>query len=97
MALRKYHMHLNGERYEEVGEGRVRVTAADGRAGVFRCDGHWIEGDLREANLNMLVFCGGPTVPAIFNYRWPEVPADVNRSSGWPAAHEEYLIGVRIL
>ncbi|MDB5714836.1 MAG: hypothetical protein JWO15_2233 [Sphingomonadales bacterium] len=93
---RKYKICVSEEVYEELDGGLVRVTARDGRTGTFRCDGRWLEGDLREANLNMLIFCGGPNVPTIFNYRWPEVPAAIDRPSGWPEAHERHLKNVGI-
>ncbi len=97
MALRKYSMRVNGQTYEELGEGLVRVTDADGTAGVFRSDGRWVEGDLRQANIHMLVFTGGPMIPQAFNYRWPEVPADPTRPSGWPEVHEQYLKAIGVL
>lgn len=91
MSLRKYVMRINGQTYEELGDGLVRVTDAGGATGIFRTDGRWVEGDLRQANIHMLVYTGGPMIPREFNYRWPEVPVDTARPSGWPQAHELYL------
>lgn len=91
MAMRKYYYTLGRQMYEELGAGLVRVTNRDGKIGIFRCDGSWVEGDVRDANLHMLIFCGGPTIPPEFNYRWPEVPADPERSSGWTETLERGL------
>ena len=97
MSLRKYFMHLTHQTYEELGEGIVRVTDRNGRTGVFHWTGPWIEGELRECNINMLSFTGGPNIPKEFNYRWPEVPADTKRTSGWPEKLERYLTSVGTL
>lgn len=91
MALRKYFMNLTKQIYEELGGGRVRVTNRDGKTGVFHYDGRWIEGDVREANVNMLIFTGGPNLPEAFDYRWTTLPSDPERESGWPEEQERYL------
>lgn len=87
--LRKYYYVRARQFFEELESGRVRVTDADGRTGIFSWDGHYLEGDLSVANEHMLVYVGGPTVPKVCNYRWTEIDADVNRPSGWPEALEE--------
>ena len=97
MTLRKYFMHLTKETYEELGGELVRVTDRNGKSGVFHWKGPWVEGDLRECNINMLFFTGGSNIPKEFNYRWPEVPADIERPSGWPEPHERYLRSVGTL
>lgn len=97
MTLRKYAMRVNGQMYEELGEGLVRVSDPSGKSGVFRVDGRWVEGDLRQANIHMLIFTGGPEIPQAFNYRWPEVPVDLARPSGWPEEHERYLKAIAVL
>lgn len=91
MALRKYYMHMTQQTYEEIAEGIVRVTNRDGKTGVFQWSGEWIEGELREASTNMLVFAGGRDVHPAFNYRWTMVPADRERASGWPEDLERHL------
>ena len=63
MSLRNYFMRVNGQTYEELGAGLVRVTEASGTSGVFRVNGEWVEGDLRQANIHMLIYTGGPTIP----------------------------------
>jgi hypothetical protein len=91
MALRKYFMNLTKQTYEELGDGLVQVTNRDGKTGVFHCDGRWVEGDVRDANINMLIYTSGPNIPAMFDYRWTTLPSDQNRASGWPEAHERCL------
>ena len=91
MTLRKYYMHVTQQTFEEIGEGLVRVTNRDGKSGVFRWDGPWVEGDLRDVNTNMLVYTGGPDTLAAFKYRWVTVPADIERASGWPEEIERHL------
>ena len=88
---RKYYHVLGKQTFEELSDGLVRVTDDEGRSGVFRWSGEHVEGELTQCNLHMLSWTGGPTVPKALNYRWPEVPADVNRPSGWPEALEKLL------
>ena len=97
MAMRRYIMHMTQQTFEEIGEGLVRVTNRDGRTGIFTSDGRWVEGELKDANTNMLVYTGGPNMPSDFQYRWLNVPADTERSSGWPECHEKQLASAGIL
>jgi hypothetical protein len=76
---------------EEVGDGLVKVTDESGRWGIFRWDGPWVEGEVTQCNLHMLIWCGGPRLPKEMNYRWPEVPADTTRPSGWPENIEKHV------
>lgn len=46
--------------YEDLGDGTVRVTTPEGRHGVFRHDGQWLRGELREVDDHLLGFVGGP-------------------------------------
>lgn len=50
---------LSGAVYERVEERVVRVTARDGRSGLFRDDGSRIEGDLGQVDPNMCDWIGG--------------------------------------
>jgi hypothetical protein len=88
---RKYYDVAGKQTFEEIGDGLVRVTSAAGRSGVFRWTGEWVEGDLTECNLHMLSWTGGPTFPKALNYRWTQVPTDINRPSGWPEEYEKLL------
>lgn len=45
--------------YERLGDDRVRVTLGE-RTGVFRPDGTFIEGTLREADPQLCGWVGGP-------------------------------------
>jgi hypothetical protein len=47
--------------YEQDGHGHVRVTL-DGKAGLFRRDGSWIEGEIFEADPELCNWIGGPKV-----------------------------------
>jgi hypothetical protein len=95
--MRKYLMPLTQQVYEEIGEGRVRVTNRDGRTGIFTVQGRWVEGEVRDANVNMLLFTAGPNVRSDFRYRWTLLPADVHRESGWPEPQERQLVAAAIL
>lgn len=48
--------------YEQDGNGNVRVTAKDGRTGLFRADGTWLDGELFEADPQLCGWVGGPKV-----------------------------------
>ena len=86
--FRKHRYGPMKQTFEEIPDGRVRVTADDGRWGIFHWNGPWIEGDLTQANVHMLVWTGGPDTPPEFRYRWSEVPVDPSRPSGWPEMYE---------
>jgi hypothetical protein len=47
--------------YEQDGHGNVRVTL-NGKSGLFRPDGAWIEGDIYEADPQLCGWIGGPKV-----------------------------------
>ena len=91
MASRRYFMHMTRQTFEELGDGLVRVTNADGRTGVFTWQGQWVEGDVRDVNTHMLIYTGGPDVEPGFEFRWTLLPQTVDRPSGWPAAQERPL------
>lgn len=59
--MRRKRHPLSGTLYEEIGEGLVRVTR-NNASGVFRCDGRWLEGDVTQADLHMLVWVGAPNI-----------------------------------
>ena len=50
---------LSGAVYERVAERQVRVTARDGRSGLFTDEGERIEGDLGQVDPNMCDWIGG--------------------------------------
>ncbi len=47
--------------YEQDGHGHVRVSL-NGRTGLFRTDGTWIEGEIFEADPQLCGWIGGPKV-----------------------------------
>ncbi len=47
--------------YEQDGNGNVRVSL-NGRTGLFRPDGSWIEGEIYEADPQLCGWIGGPKV-----------------------------------
>jgi len=58
-AFTKQRHALTGNIYERESEGRVRVTTPKGVTGVFDEFGHWIEGDLHHADLQLCNWVGG--------------------------------------
>jgi len=94
--LRKYRHVAMKQTFEELGDGLVKVTADDGRTGVFQWRGPHVEGELTQANVHMLVWTGGPDLPDDCRFHWIETPIDVDRPSGWPEEYEKrlpYVIG----
>jgi hypothetical protein len=68
--MRKKQHPLSGTIYEDLGDGLVRVTRGEA-SGVFKTGGQWVEGDITQADLHMLVWVGGRELPpgANFNQR----------------------------
>jgi len=62
---------LSGAVYERVEEGRVRVTARDGRSGLFTDSGERLEGDLGQVDPNMCDWIGGQQLPGTENVPAP--------------------------
>ncbi len=46
--------------YERADGGLVQVTEADGRVGLFRGDGRWVSGEVREADPQLCGWIAGP-------------------------------------
>lgn len=85
VALRKYYHSQAKQTFEEVGDGTVRVTDALGRTGLFHWNGVWIEGEITQAHRQMLLWCGGPGLPADMNFRWVEAPPHMGTPQHpWP-------------
>ena len=53
---------FGGALYERTEDGNIRVTDDD-KQGLFRRDGRWIEGDLREADPQMCGWVAGDRHP----------------------------------
>ncbi|MFN0093728.1 MAG: aromatic ring-hydroxylating oxygenase subunit alpha [Dehalococcoidia bacterium] len=55
---------LSGSVYELRADGFVHVTTPNGRTGVFRDDGSWVDGELGQADPNMCNWVGPHQLPA---------------------------------
>ena len=97
MGLRRYHMRMTHQDFEELGEGLVPVTNPDGETGIFTWECKWLEGDVREVNVNMLVYTGGPDVDRGFEFRWTRMPKALDRPSGWPESLERRLKAIGLI
>jgi hypothetical protein len=56
--MRKKRHPLSGAVYEERDDGLVLVTRGE-ESGVFRADGTWVEGSLRQADAHLCLWVGG--------------------------------------
>jgi hypothetical protein len=90
-GLRRWRHPGMQQTFQEVGDGTVRVTADDGRSGLFHADGRYISGDLTQVSKHMLVWTADSWLPDVCNYRWTMVPVDIDRPSGWPEEQEKAL------
>jgi hypothetical protein len=85
VALRRYWHAAKKHMLEEVGDGTVRVTDAEGRTGLFHWSGRWISGEITQANQQMVLWCGGPNLPPDMNFRWVETPLEMGtKEHPWP-------------
>lgn len=67
---------FTGAVYLELGNGLVRIDdEAKGKWGVFHYDGTWIEGNLTYSDPAMLLYVGGPDLPAGRDLPWTLMPA----------------------
>jgi 3-oxoacyl-[acyl-carrier protein] reductase len=55
---------LTGAIYTLREDGHVLVESTDGREGIFRSNGEWVGGELREADPHLLHFLAGPSIGA---------------------------------
>ncbi len=67
MAYTKVRHALSGNIYERVAPGRVKVTARDGKCGLFDEAAHHLEGDLHHADVQLCNWVGGPLVEGMEN------------------------------
>jgi hypothetical protein len=49
---------FTGALYEQDGHGNIRIVDGD-RTGTFGIDGHWIDGEVREADPQLCGWVGG--------------------------------------
>lgn len=93
--LRRWRYAMRKQTFHEVGDGTCRVTCDDGREGLFEANGRYISGSLTQASKELIIFVTDPLLPPECNYRWNQVPVDINRPSGWPEDVEK-LIGYHL-
>jgi len=66
---------LTGIIYEEQGDGIVKVeNPENGKHGLFKWDGTWLEGDITYADPHLLIYVGGPNLPAGQDIYWGMSP-----------------------
>ncbi len=63
--------------YEQDGDGTIRVTRPDGAWGIFRHDGRWVRGAVRECDAQLCGWVGGPQIG---NHRVTSDPVDTPAS-----------------
>ncbi len=59
---------LSGATYELREDGHVRVEN-NGISGIFRFNGQYVSGELRQADPHLLLWMAGPQLPAADNVR----------------------------
>ena len=62
---------FTGHLYEKDADGNIVVTG-DGQTGLFRRDGSWISGDIREADPQLCNWVGGPKLASHRLQREPD-------------------------
>jgi len=79
---------LNGWIYENVSDDVVEVTTPKGKTGKFNANGDWLEGDLKNANLHMILWAGGAQLPDENQTArlQDEIPKDIMRTIGADAS-----------
>src|SRR3546814_8650836 len=58
-----YRHPITGDLYERLSEGRIRLTKADGRVGVFNAQAEPLEGELKNADLHICNWFAGRLTP----------------------------------
>lgn len=73
---------ISGAIYQELGDGVVRVeNLKNGKQGIFKWDGTWVEGELTHADPHFLVYVGGPNLPAGKDVYWGMSSPEGNASA----------------
>ena len=86
---------LSGATYTELGDGLVRVEKAR-KYGVFKWDGHHVEGDLKYADPHLLQWVGGPELPAEASENDPRRLARMSAQQSAAAAEAQYAGGTAL-
>ncbi len=62
---------LSGTYYEAIGDGKVKVQKEGSNAfGIFTWQGEWLEGEVTQADPQMLLYIGGPDLPRDHEILW---------------------------
>ena len=69
--MRSIRHPLSGALYDLEGNGSIRVTARDGRTGLFRTDGVYTSGDLYFADPHLCGWIGGRDVSSRYRNARP--------------------------
>jgi hypothetical protein len=64
--LRTIRHPLSGATYDLLTTGEVQVVSRDQLAGVFDKHGHWLSGDLKQADPHLCLWIGGKELPNRF-------------------------------
>ncbi len=67
---------LTGTMYEDIGDGKVKVQKEGSNSyGVFTWQGEWLEGEVTQADPQMLLYIGGPDLPRDHEVMWMSSPS----------------------
>src|SRR5690606_41282612 len=87
---------LTGTMYEHLGDGKVKVQREGSNAyGVFTWQGEWLEGEVTQADPQMLLYIGGPDLPRDHEVTWMVAPSQAFDGSvpiqPFPGTHMDEL------
>jgi phenylpropionate dioxygenase-like ring-hydroxylating dioxygenase large terminal subunit len=75
-VMRREPHPLTGTNYEALGDGKVKVQKPGSNAyGIFTWQGEWLEGEVTQADPQMLLYIGGPDLPRDHEVLWMSAPA----------------------
>ena len=75
-VMRREPHPLTGTIYEDLGEGRVKVQKSGSNAyGIFTWQGEWLEGEVTQADPQMLLYIAGPDLPRDHEVIWMSAPS----------------------
>jgi phenylpropionate dioxygenase-like ring-hydroxylating dioxygenase large terminal subunit len=70
-VMRREPHPLSGIYYEHLGDGKVKVQKEGSNAfGIFTWQGEWLEGEVTQADPQMLLYIGGPDLPLDHEVLW---------------------------
>ena len=75
-VMRREPHPLTGTIYEDLGDGKVKVQKSGSNAyGIFTWKGEWLEGEVTQADPQMLLYISGPDLPRDHEVMWMSAPA----------------------